>query len=231
MNKKIIYTLIMPGIIFFGFFKQYIYYSFFNINISEYIDFDEILTSFLDDLFLFIFIIFTTSIIFIYLVSKAPKSKNVIAKKITEGKRGLIIDIILIIFFIVTYILVKSIFLIYFCIFISINIIDDILTRKYLNLHIRFTIIAFMFYISILILYSAIEYIFVFKTNQNKYTITYKINDECISDSTNIYVGKTKKYIFFVNYNKNIVEIIPNSNVLKISKKIKMKLVNVNNIN
>ena len=52
-------------IVLISFMKQYIYYQFFNINISDYLELSEILVSFLDDTFIYaLFIIYVLSVYF-----------------------------------------------------------------------------------------------------------------------------------------------------------------------
>lgn len=74
MNSILKYSPIITAILIFtGFLKLYIYYDFFNIDIINYLDFSEIITSFLDDIVLLLSIILpiTTIVLFSAFFSKS----------------------------------------------------------------------------------------------------------------------------------------------------------------
>jgi len=62
---SLLIKIIVPFLIVSGFLKQYAYFMFFNVNISDFLTLNEILTSFLDDILVFIIIpIFMLPLIF-----------------------------------------------------------------------------------------------------------------------------------------------------------------------
>ncbi|MDB5256800.1 MAG: hypothetical protein JWM14_1495 [Chitinophagaceae bacterium] len=81
-DKLKLTTFIVGSIIFTAFIKQYTFYDYFSLDISDYIGLDEVLTPFIDDLSYNLIIMLITFCFFLH--SKSEKEKNLSLEKTEE---------------------------------------------------------------------------------------------------------------------------------------------------
>jgi hypothetical protein len=211
-----IFTIAGPFLIITGFLKQYFYYKFFNITISDFLSFNEIITSFLDDLVLFIFIpiFFLPFIIKSFSLQKEIDHEFIKAQKFNflppvYSLRSISIImkyVILINFVILAFTLPVPGFLTFIFIFIPI-ILAIFIEVYYLNsviLNVHFlnkpylTLISYFLsiYFLIIVFSTTCEIISRYYFGE-KYDITITANNsQVITSETNFYIGKTEKYVF-----------------------------------
>jgi len=218
-------------IVLISFMKQYIYYQFFNINISDYLELSEILVSFLDDTFIYgLFIIYVIAVYF-FMSKGYVRFMNLISRKILtfihwlskkERKSVQILDKHVWIFFLVIAVGYGIIFFrnaihhhdwIVFAFvrpILIISIIVLFLIFHYSKLADKLNNII----IKELILFAIILFLFnieraVLAVNQVKYKNEVYISEisyrdlNIKSDETNYFIGKTTNYIFLFNKNDN----------------------------
>lgn len=215
-----ILPFIIGFLIFNGFLKLYIYYNNWNVNIIDFLDFSEIILSFLNDLNIIIFCL----IFFIF--------HQLIGAKLLEGKidiesiknsidnnkkKFLLFCLFIFSCFISLFLYYNKIFLLYMAIaslfqfliyFLEHLISDDENTPLILATTLTF--------ISFTICLSNYE---IKNTNSNSKLATtrIKINDEQIVTSENlILIGKTQKFIYLYNKNRKLTRIIPTDRILNI---------------
>ena len=218
-------------IVLISFMKQYIYYQFFNINISDYLELSEILVSFLDDTFIYgLFIIYVIAVYF-FMSKGYVRFMNLISRKILtfihwlskkERKSVQILDKHVWIFFLVIAVGYGVIFfrnaihhhdwIVFASVrpVVIISIIVLFLLFHYSKLADRLNNIL----VKELILFSIILFLFnieraVLAVNQVKYKnkiyiteIAFK-DQKIKSDENKYFIGKTINYVFLFNKNDN----------------------------
>ena len=218
-------------IVLISFMKQYIYYQFFNINISDYLELSEILVSFLDDTFIYaLFIIYVFSV-YIFMSKGYLKFINMISRKIwmiiqkllkKESKSVQILDKHVWIFFLIIAVGYGVIFFrnavhhhdwIVFSFvrpLVIISIIILFLIFHYSKLAVKLNNIIvreLMFFAVILFLFNierAVLAVNKVKYKNEVYISEIAFSDQNIkSDETNYFIGKTTNYIFLFNKNDN----------------------------
>ena len=218
-------------IVLISFMKQYIYYQFFNINISDYLELSEILVSFLDDTFIYaLFIIYVFSV-YIFMSKGYLRFINMISRKIwmiiqkllkKESKPVQILDKHIWFFFLIISIGYGAIFVrnaIYHHEWIVFSIVRPLVIISIIILFLMFHYSKLAdklnnIIIKELILFSIILFLFnieraVLAVNQVKYKHKINITEIAFKDQniksgeTRYFIGKTSNYIFLFDKDEN----------------------------
>ena len=226
-NDKVKLTAVVVGTtIFFAYFNQFIYYDYFNIDISNYLDIQDVLTPFMDELTMIV-MLFAFAGIGVYTELIKTKERTVLT--IAQINRGIaycvLTNIILIGFIIyliytnVNYIywlmLIPLVILIivFILLFVNHDIIQRMRTEKeaeYKNLNLITTyIIVVLTCSSVILLKLSLE----ISNKKDKYLVnTYKFKlkdkEEIITSDSVIYLGRTKNHFFI--YKKVDKKAFPN---------------------
>ena len=239
-------------IIFLGVARLIFFYSAFGVSIVNFLDFSEIITSFLDIIVIAVFI-FAYSFLqgFILRNKESYDEKDELRKQIlSEGNflkriwlhmklcNELFISGLFFIaaFFAwhffnkdITYSSILWIACLYLCIFgllVLMTEISRIHHHSNSTIHYR-RFIAMLFYTVLLIglvIYFAHKQVTSIKEDKSTYGVSIILdNDQTIvSDSTNYYVGKTVNYLFFHHEKENTTDVIPMTRVKQITYKRKV---------
>ena len=238
-------ALLAPIIIIAGLLKQIIYYAFFNVPIVQFIDLNEIIVLFSEDI-LHIIGLFVILGFISFLGHNAKTKWKLLRFQVKYYNEN---EILLRIWKYITINYVNILILLGLAILIWSDVFDkeelDVTTRILIGIDTTFFLIRFGIYeikrelyrkgklekknkriennFAIFIL--AINLILIFSVKevdrvkyQGKYsnvTITLK-NDTLVSDSTSFFIGKTKNYIFFYKTQTNKTRVIPCNRVLEI---------------
>lgn len=232
-------TLIGTFIIFNGVLYLSIYYSNFGINIFSYLEFTEIITSFLDSIkiILIFFGIYLLNIIFPMVLASSTLNKieeqqipdaqkdhrtNIFIRSL---KKGMWISVIIAI--VIGGLLLFDFFtinkwLIYFLCFVSFNLVQT-LAEKLENSFILFFGEKHFesFYIALIFVLPFTVYTIVFAEYNSliKYKSAQKItlvdNDNCLLNLNNedVFIGKSSKYIFLYNFKEKYSQSISLDNI------------------
>ncbi|KAB1065086.1 hypothetical protein [Salibacter halophilus] len=232
MIEKLVKASPLAGaiLVFFGILKLIFYYSFFNIQIINYLEFQEIITLFLEDIHLII-------MYFIVLFFITKSSINFISKKYDGKSKDALQEIMLftykykigyIIFFSILFVILLSLIIldisdynypiIYLLLFSVIQITTYFFLSKNENNEINISnfdaIIIFIVTITFSIYLFAQKDIQETIRNKSEYTIhTTEDIIYCNKKNGNIFIGKTNKYIFVKNNNSNSIVVIPSSRI------------------
>lgn len=236
-------------IIFLGVTRLICFYSAFGISIVNFLDFSEIITSFLDIIVISVFI-FATSILqaFILRDKETQDDKDGIRKKILEEEHlfkrlwlhiklryefligGLVLTSIYFIWhFFNKDITIESIvwdvvfFLVCFVLLVILTEISRIHHKSNSSNHYR-RFIAFLFYTTLfsgLVIYYAYTQVDNIKKNKSTFGVTITLDNEqtMVSDSSNYYIGKTVNYLFIYHEKDNTADVIPMNRVKQITYK------------
>ena len=238
-------------IIFLGVTRLIFFYSAFGISIVNFLDFSEIVTSFLDIIVISVFL-FATSILqgFILREKETQDEKEGIRKKILEEehllkrlwlhtklcKELLIGGIVLTTTYFIWHFFNKDItiasivwgaafFLICFVLLIIMTEINRIHHKSNSSIHFR-RFIGLLFYTALfsgLVIYYAHTQADNIKKNKSTFGVTITLDNDqtMVSDSSNYYVGKTLNYLFIYHEKDNTADVIPMNRVKQITFKRK----------
>lgn len=244
MKKFSIIALIPGMIIFFGTFQKILYYNSFNINIVEFIELQELLVSFMDDIIL---LFITALILLIFILFKKEtilyKDKtyiNLLEIKSFWSRLWLYIKacfiywIILLIFMFIMYsILITKLFFLFTFLILSSGVILPYIVieierfyKKTFGIFMSISTLELirLLFILLLITYFNTSIDIIGIKDYNRYygsKIITKENEVIYSDSTNYYIGKTNNYIFFYSQSLNCNRIIPTSEIKELKLKSK----------
>lgn len=239
-------------IIFLGVTRLIFFYTAFGISIVNFLDFSEIVTSFLDIIVISVFL-FATSILqaFILRDKETQDEKEGIRKKILEEehlfkrlwlhiklcKELLIGGLILTTTYFIWHFFNKDItiasviwgaasFLVCFVLLVTMTEISRIHHKSNSSIHYR-RFIALLFYTALfcgLVIYYAHTQADNIKKNKSTFGVTILLdNDQAIvSDSSNYYIGKTVNYLFIYHEKDNTADVIPMNRVKQITYKRKV---------
>lgn len=195
--------LIIGFLIFLGFFKLNWYYSHWNINISQYLDFSEILLSFLQDIniMLFFIVILAVHSIFGYIAISSVDHKTGIVGQLEDSfeqnKRGGLIALLAftLVFGILFWWLMNLIWLyftfLFFVQLIAFFIDRFISTNENVVNPVSLTIVFFAFTLCLS------QYgIYRTETSNVRYKLTTIDNTEISTNRQLIFLGKTNNFIF-----------------------------------
>ncbi len=234
--------LILLGVI-----KLHVYYNAFNVNIFNYLEFTEIITSFLNDIFIIIIGMAGGLLLNFFEENRRTieTRENVYNSLLDENKFWkrfwvyfkLDIDMFLLMIILglttlIIYLISKIFVPFAFYIFILMTSLIIIMTfikefkRKYYLIYEKFPDSTYfnLIYISILLFLSILFMTKIeirsVKVNYIYYGTEVTFQDKILtSDSAKYYIGKTTGYIFYYDSNNDITEVYPNSIVNKISIK------------
>jgi hypothetical protein len=246
MNLKKSYILdylklVIPAIIVFGMIKLSVFYSAFNINIFVFLDFDEILTSSLNDvIFVSLFLILGAFQGIALLEENDQNKKNKFDEKYMENKSPkrfvnyilhawetppiiFLIVVILISHFIKKYSYLLSSFKLVVYIMVAFFLLDFFILeferhfRNKISKEAPRYIFGFLYLIGFMLILSGslasleVHYVKHFKYYKN---VKFKINSEMIkSDENQYYIGKTRNYIFYYLEKTSETIVYPMKNV------------------
>lgn len=239
--KKIaeISPLIVGFLIFLGFFKLDWYYEHWNINISQYLDFSEILLSFLQDLNIMLFFIMilaaqaTFGFMAISSIDKKAKENlnesqiehhkgiaDQLSDHFEKNKKGsLIFLLILTVVFSGLFLWLMSLPLLYlaFLMFVQLVafVIDELVTNKQSIVDPVTLIITFLAFTFCIAKYE------INQTEKHYVQYEFTITDGSIT-STNpqlIFIGKTNNYVFLYNNQNCTSKVMKTENISAISIK------------
>lgn len=249
-NKKIEYTQFIPfataGLIFLGVSKLIYYYTYFGVNIVSFLEFGEIITSFLDFVVAMSFI--SVTLLTQFFTKDQRSSAEALSESNKSSKKSKKSYYQIILFLLITvawlaYLIYSMIDLITSnweaFLIIGLGLGMCVLTaRLFYKLAQRQSInfLKHLFVGAMILITSEILIIFVamFEYRQVKHhqkylgtTITFN-NETFIengankfsSDSSNFYIGKTNNYIFIHHKKKGTTSVYPMSSVLQIELKI-----------
>jgi hypothetical protein len=232
-------TLFIPFLIFVGSLRLILFYRLFGISIVDYLDFSEVLISFLDTAIFYLFALFIPIFVILSFWGEAIGRQNNIefTKKaeLTFGQR-LKVDMkqnfILVILYTAVFFLIifkgtwtRQSFLLLVLnpgLFIIFFIVRElrIAYKRQFNYNISVTyinlfLLGYLFIVVIVLnVLSNVEDI----TQKYKYygTIVFVGNDTIKSDSTITYIGQTKNFIFFSDLSKKVNIVYPKSDLKKL---------------
>ncbi len=238
-------------IIFLGVTRLIFFYSAFGISIVNFLDFSEIVTSFLDIIVISVFL-FATSILqgFMLRDKEIQHLKDGIRKKILEEehllkrlwlhtilcKELIIGGLILTTSYFILHCFNKDItiasiawgaafFVICFVLLVIIREISRIHHKSNSSIHYR-RFIAILFYTSLfsgLVISYAHKQADNIKKNKSTFGVTITLDNDqtLVSDSSNYYVGKTLNYLYIYHEKDNTADVIPINRVKQITFKRK----------
>lgn len=238
-------------LIFLGVIRQIFYYAGFGISIVNYLDFSEIITSFLDLLVLMVlsalFMIFQS---FLNLGNSEISYKNEIKEELLKQNRSISGVILYLKFFKQDLILISIVFLINFLynfyyydveiigvigwiIFIVFMLILIVLPIEFQRKHEKFKttpyyrklirIVSNSLIVIFLVIFYSIYQIYNIKINHStEGSIIVLNNNKTLKSNKEIYfIGKSNNYIFIHNSKENATTVIPINRVKEISFKSK----------
>lgn len=234
----------MPFLIFVGSLRLILFYNLFGVRIINYLNFTEVLVSFLDTAVFYLFVIFIPIFLIVSFwgneIGKANNSQFQKKSEMTLGKRikaDFKQNWILIILYVAVFIfaIVKGTwdlqgflqFILNPGTFIILFILRELrisykrqfnynISATYLNLF----LLSYLF-INVLVQDVLTEYKSITKDFKYIGTSAYFGDEKIISDSTITYVGQTQDYIFFTNLKTKENIIYPKKNLTKIITKVK----------
>lgn len=195
---------VLPLVILIGVARLVFYYQHFNLDILPFLDFSEILTSFLNDLIIIVF--FICHLVVAYSIFKEMKSNPLRHYLILLSLFGLFY----IIYGIVTYKSVRF-SVISFGGVISILAVVAIYFRQFNNTTYIFKQVAVSFFIGVIVAV-LISYDDSYAVKYNKIYSKVKVQLDSTSlqcDSTHYYIGNTKNYLFFYNEKSRTATVYP----------------------
>ncbi|WP_420553280.1 hypothetical protein [Tenacibaculum aiptasiae] len=243
LDKIVKSTPIIGGLLVFcGVLKLIFYYSYFNIEIINYLEFQEIITSFFYDINIIVVFILTmlfVSVATLDLFTKKVKSNtdninvDVIEEKMIDTMysfRFQYFFIFLSIFLILSLLLYLNkisfnYFVIYSLVFCFINILSLLFVSKSIDKEIYMP----NFYGFIIVFLSLTLSIFLFAKKNIQNTISNKIETRiettkgviiCNKKTGNLYIGKTNKYEFIKLKKSNTIIVLPNKEISKYEFKL-----------
>lgn len=237
---------ITAGLIFLGVSKLIYYYGYFGVNIVSFLDFGEILTSFLDYVVSLTFVSVMLLAQFLMKDQEPSAKKTAMDNNSSKINKGGYYRTILFLFIAIAWL----IYLLFFMIDLILNNWEAVLivgigislcffiARLFYKLAQKQRIFFFkhLFRGAMIIITAEILIIFVaifeyrqVKHHQKYFGTTITFNNETFmedstheiqSDSSNFYIGKTNNYIFIHHKKKETTSIYPMSSVLQIELKI-----------
>lgn len=219
-------------LIFCGVLKLIIYYLEFNIDIIEFLHFQEIITSFLDDINILLIFFIIMLIVTFTITSVATKKHKIQVEDFYEEmlinsypykyKSAMFFACIICLLFILIYFNFTgyNYFVIYIIVFSTIQFFSFLIMNKNESNEVYFP--NFHFGVSIMLTILTATYLLA------KHDIEKTINScnnvkiftsnsiiECNKKTKNIYLGKTDSYVFIKVNNSNTSTVIPNSQITK----------------
>lgn len=224
--------IVAASLIFLGVLKLMLYYSYFNIKIIDYLDFQEIITSFLGDiniLILFGLIMILTSLFTINTISKSTKThfEKVLDRLETYTY---IHRVKYLIFFAITILTLGTLLLYgiinynYFVIYVIVFSVFQFQSFLSLTKNENNEIDIPNFYMTVILGISLTTSIFLLSQKQikesEKQIIEVRLKMEnktitCSKESKNIFIGKTNKYSFIRMNNSKTTIVVPNEKILQ----------------
>jgi hypothetical protein len=229
------YTVIVaPVLVFFGVCRLVLYYIRFNINIINFLDFSEILTSFFDVL-IFVLVTLSSYSLMLYLAQDhanyvAKKPKKIFGKESTKLRMALhpkswnwlgtfyfllgfgllYFSILVVSLFTGDYPAIIGLYLAaaYFPILYYIDLKAS--GKKINKLNQFYFLSTYLIMVTMLFL-TVITYVDVHEVKKDArfYGVTIRLsnNDSIISDSTNYYIGNTRNFVFVYNAKKDATSV------------------------
>lgn len=213
--------LIGAFLIFLGMLKLIIYYSFFGVHIVQYIQFSEILSSFLEDLnliiLLFLILIIHGVVGFKLIVSNSSDFSNLrTISKSLNSKFAIWYYPIAFILSYILFVVYPNLFWAYFTVILFFSFLMVLFKRYFSKIKLDETWSQIAFF-SLLIVFFTINLAIkdVINTRKNSRKVEIQLKDECIKlNSNERFIGKTNEYLFISNVENNRIRII-NCNEVK----------------
>ncbi|CAA0223549.1 conserved membrane hypothetical protein [Tenacibaculum maritimum] len=234
MIEKIVKTSPLIGalLVFFGVLKLIFYYSYFNVQIIDYLEFQEIITSFFEDINILIvfgmtmmFITFST---FNTLSGKANLHIEDLAEKMLNFLYPhrfkcffLFLTLFLILYGLIYFDIIQYN---YFVIYILTFLVIQMLTYLFLSKDVDGEIDIPNIYLLIIMTISLSFSIFLLAQKDIQETVNNNIESRiktiedniiCNKETGNLYIGKTSKYGFFRIKKLKSTVVIPNEKITK----------------
>ena len=232
-----LFPLFTAYVILLGIWRLTIYYNNFNINVIDFLNFSEILTSFLDKAILVISTIILVLTLFglIFLLFE----DSIYKVNVTKGYKPILIILIsLILLFadliyhtlepsqdkvslwrVIAKIIVNFLVFAIFSFFYIKGLIKKKQKNQQLYFHIfvlLFTVIGFFSFNSLAKYNSYLNYDI--KRNKKYMNVSFILDDRLIQgDSTHYYIGKTNNYLFFYDEEKDKTTVYPMNRIKEIS--------------
>jgi|GEM_PF-6073486 len=225
-NDKIKLTAIIVGlVIFFAYMKQYVFYYYFNIDISNYLSIHEVFTPFIDDIVLWVAYIL---ILVVFLLMDIPNPKNKTSVN-TEYKPNISVNIMLLVFltllnigafftttvwlalFIFTPILIINLVILFLK--NKIEFIRDFRLKKpnefmfYEQIFYIFNVSMFASMITLSLLTLEVYKILNLNFKKIQYICEFENATKITTDSTILYIGRTESKIFFIDRTKQTYKV------------------------
>ncbi|MGI8598206.1 MAG: hypothetical protein ACR2KB_03030 [Chitinophagaceae bacterium] len=218
-----------------GLLKTITFYSYFGININDFISLSEVTVLFADSISLIFFLLILP---FIILIANLPYQhgypfdNNAIenrAKNLRKRWYKSLPTIISIFLFILCMVgiflgnyLVRTQFIIIIFVLLAIVILRELYYNYYEKNKKHYDPIYFTLTVGLLMFVGTVIYMQLAKADSVKRgryngTKIYTSDSTYVADSSNIYVGKTDRYLFIFNTNDNSPTIIPISEVKKLT--------------
>lgn len=232
MIDKIIKLTPLAGalLIFLGVLKLIFYYSYFDIQIINYLEFQEIITSFLGDINIIIIFGITMTLITLFALNMLSRSTKTHVDDILEKilhfislhKLKYFLLFLVIILIISTLLYLKEIKYNYFLIYLLTYCTAQMLTFLFLSKEKDGEIDISNFYVILIVGISLSMSIFLFAQKEiqesvyNKNEVIIKTTNDtiqCNNKSRNVFIGKTSKYVFIKI--KNATVVIPSEEILR----------------
>ncbi|CAA0189501.1 conserved membrane hypothetical protein [Tenacibaculum maritimum] len=234
MIEKIVKTSPLIGalLVFFGVLKLIFYYSYFNVQIINYLEFQEIITSFFEDInILIVFgmtMMFITFFAFNTLSGKANLHIEDLAEKMLNFLYShrfkyffLFLTLFLILYGLIYFDIIQYN---YFVIYILTFLVIQMLTCLFLSKDVDGEIDIPNIYLLIIMTISLSFSIFLLAQKDIQETVNNNIESRiktiedniiCNKETGNLYIGKTSKYGFFRIKKLKSTVVIPNEKITK----------------
>lgn len=206
-------------IILLGLLRQMIYYSYYHVEIQNYIGVSELLLAWMDEAWLFVFFVFNTTMLFIFFSNqKYPKGKYATVKLKNMENRMIKISSIatflltIILCFFSLYYFAAGIITFFFLPFYS-------LAKRILKFYpVSLKAFQFIYFsIGVFVTFTLLTAGSIHGVNKGAYTGTkiYTKDSTYVSDSIHFYIGKTTNYYFIYNKDKKSTLVLPEREVSK----------------
>lgn len=234
-KKEFDFTKYLPivtaGLIFLGVSRLLFYYSFFGISILPFLEFGEIITSFLDIIFVYAMALWTMWLFFLIKPNWLMKTTRIELIKNQSLKKVMFMSMMLVILITMLVFIPKPLRVVCAIIIIPSSVYLIVFKKSNSRMIKSLSLLSIIFiYLEVMTIYLTVESYWEVK-NEKKYIGTKIVfnNDTTledsshifISDSTDFYIGQTNKYIFIHHLRKGITSVYPVSNVVRIDLKTK----------
>jgi hypothetical protein len=234
-NVELVLLLAAPALILLGIIYQTIYYSYFNIEITRYMEVSEIILSFANELLVILIMFFATFVFIAFLSQQPPNTANKVSEFKYIGRdlkllikshlREFILFVAMLLFLIFAQLLPPGLILLGLigaavCIIVVARIhlqkpVFGYFKRKEFGIG-KFIFDYAIILVAVVVLFAYAESMSVMNKDRYINSVIYFKSDTIRSNHFRFYIGQTNKYIFVYDLKKNVTSVYPMSDVTKL---------------